>query len=117
MKNKTKKQWEKKRNAVQKISFETPKKSIDLFIEGATNKLSRYDEINRTIKELELEKKSIEKTIQENMNGCEEVYINNRKITYKTQSRVSIDTKLLKLEHPELVERYTKTSTYKIFKM
>lgn len=114
---KTKKQKQAKVNKVEKISFETPKKSIDLFIEGATNKLNRYDEINRTIKELELEKKSIEKTIQENMNGCEEVYINNRKITYKTQSRVSIDTKLLKLEHPELVERYTKISTYKIFKM
>lgn len=117
MKSKKKKVLVKKANNISKIGFIEPKKSTSLFIEGASRKLSRYDEINKTIKELETEKKSIENTIKENMKDCEEVYIDNRKITYKVQTRTSIDTKLLKQDHPQLVENYIKTSTYKVFKM
>ncbi|MGL5752705.1 MAG: hypothetical protein ACRCXT_19360 [Paraclostridium sp.] len=122
-----KKQWEKKRNMIKKaielkessteITFEAPKKSINLYIEGANKKVDRYDEINKNIKELEAEKKSIEKTIKDNMKHCEEVYIGNRKITYKTQTRNTIDTKALKEAYPELIEKYTKVSTYRVFKM
>lgn len=117
MKNKKKKILSKKQHNISEIGFKDPKKSISLFIEGASRKISRYDEINKTIKELEAEKKSIENTIKENMKDLEEVYIDNRKITYKAQTRISIDTKLLKQDHPQLIESYIKTSTYKVFKM
>lgn len=90
---------------------------LDMFIENAENKLLRHDEINVTIKELEAEKKLIEQEIQANMKEFEVGKIAGRKVTWKTSIRNTIDSKLLKKEMPEIVEKYTKSSTSRTFKI
>lgn len=86
-------------------------------LKDGTDKLLRHDEIVSSIKELEVEKKLIEQEIQLHMEEFEVAKIGNRKITWKTSNRNTIDSKKLKDEMPELVEKYTKTSTSRTFKI
>ena len=51
------------------------------------------------------------------MKENEIVYIKERKITWKKTSRVSFDTKLFKLEEPELYEKYCRVSNNRLFKI
>lgn len=90
---------------------------LDMFIENGENKLLRYDEINTTIKELEVEKKLIEQEIQSAMKECEIGKIAGRKITWKASTRNTIDSRLLKKEMPDVAEKYTKTSNVRTFKI
>jgi len=94
---------------------ETKDESLIFFMEE--DKLSRYDEVLEHIKKLEVEKKSIEQHIQNEMKEYETAYIGDRKITWKSQSRSSIDSKRLKKEHPELVKQYMKTTNSRVFKV
>ena len=72
-------------------------------------RLNRYDVICSYIKELEAEKKS--------MDGYETAYIGDRKLTFKNQSRSTIDTQKLRTELPDIAKAYTKTTTSKVFKI
>ena len=73
--------------------------------------ISRYDQINVLIKELELEKKTIEQQIQEKMGLNEIAKIGERKITWKVSNRNSIDSKKMKAEIPDIIEKYMKTTS------
>ena len=66
---------------------------------------------------MDKEKKTIEQYIQIQMKEYEVAFIGDRKITWKTQTRNSLDTKKLKKEHPELVEKYMKTTTSRVFRV
>ena len=79
--------------------------------------LSRYDEIVDEISKLKVEKDIIEHTIMGLMKENEIAYIKDRKITWKKTSRVSFDTKLLKIEEPELYEKYCRVSNNRLFKI
>lgn len=87
------------------------------FLKNGTEKILRHDEIVANIKELEVEKKSIEQEIQLHMEENEVAKIGDRKITWKTSSRNTIDSKKLKSEIPEIAEQFTKTSTSRTFKI
>lgn len=89
--------------------------SKSIFIEE--DKLSRYDEVCKLIKELDLEKKYIEQVIQNEMGECEVAYVGDRKITWKSQTRNSLDSKSLKKEHPELVASFMKSTTSRVFRI
>lgn len=80
-------------------------------------KLLRYDEIVTDIKALETEKKLIEQEIQLHMEDFEVAKIGDRKITWKTSSRNTIDSKKLKAEMPDIAVQYTKTSTSRTFRI
>ena len=69
------------------------------------------------IKELEAEKKSIENFFKSEMDGYEIAYIGDRKLTFKNQSRSTIDTQKLRTELPDIANIYTKTTTSKVFKI
>ena len=79
--------------------------------------ISRHDEIIDAISKLKVEKDIIEHTIMGLMKENEIAYIKERKITWKKTSRVSFDTKLFKLDEPELYEKYCRVSNNRLFKI
>ena len=79
--------------------------------------ISRHDEIIDAISKLKVKKDIIEHTIMGLMKENEIAYIKERKITWKKTSRVSFDTKLFKLEEPELYEKYCRVSNNRLFKI
>ena len=86
-------------------------------LKDGPQKLLRYDEIVTDIKALETEKKLIEQEIQLHMEDFEVAKIGDRKITWKTSSRNTIDSKKLKAEMPDIAVQYTKTSTSRTFRI
>ena len=86
-------------------------------LENGPDKLSRYDEIVSDIKALESEKKLIEQEIQFHMEDFEVATVGDRKITWKTSNRNTIDSKKLKSEMPEIAPQYMKTSTSRTFRV
>ena len=79
--------------------------------------LDRYDEVVRLYKDFEKEKKAIEQYLKLQIQEYEIAYVGDRKITWKTQERKAIDTTRLKKEHPEIVEKFTKTTTSRVLKI
>lgn len=91
---------------------------IELHLLGnGVDKLNRYDEIVSDIKVLESEKKLIEQEIQLHMEEFEVAKIGDRKVTWKTSSRNTIDSKKLKAEMPDIAQQYMKTSTSRTFRV
>ncbi|TAN64085.1 hypothetical protein WS9_014955 [Paraclostridium sordellii 8483] len=86
-------------------------------LKDGPQKLLRYDEIGKEIKALDTEKKLIEQEIQFHMGDFEVAKIGDRKITWKTSSRNTIDSKKLKAEMPDIAVQYTKTSTSRTFRI
>ena len=79
--------------------------------------LDRYDEITEIYKEIEVERKKIEQYIQVQMKEYEVGFIGDRRITWKKQSRNTIDTKKLKKEYPEIAAECMKITTSRVFRM
>ena len=79
--------------------------------------LSRYDEIARSISKLKSEKDIIEHSIMSLMKENEIAYVKSRKITWKKSVRISLDTKSLKEEEPEIYNKYSKISSSRMFKI
>ena len=79
--------------------------------------LDRYDEITAIYKEIEVERKKIEQYIQVQMKEYEVGFIGDRRITWKKQSRNTIDTKKLKKEYTEIAAECMKTTTSRVFRM
>lgn len=79
--------------------------------------LSRYDEIVITMSKLKSEKEMIEHNIMSLMKENEIAYVKNRKITWKKVQRTSFDAKTLKEEEPEIYNKYSKTSSIRMFKI
>lgn len=79
--------------------------------------LSRYDEIVDSISKLKSEKDIIEHSIMTLMKENEIAYVKNRKITWKKSVRISLDTKSLKEEEPEIYKKYSKISSSRMFKI
>ena len=79
--------------------------------------LSRYDEIASSISKLKSEKDMIEHSIMSLMKENEIAYVKSRKITWKKSVRISLDTKSLKEEEPEIYNKYSKISSSRMFKI
>ena len=79
--------------------------------------LDRYDEITAIYKEIEVERKKIEQYIQVQMKEYEVGFIGDRRITWKKQSRNTIDTKKLKKEYQEIAAECMKTTTSRVFRL
>lgn len=97
-------------------SNENPKENPLILVDKETE-LNRYDVINSYIKELEAEKKYIEDYFKIQIGDYETAYIGDRKLTFKNQSRNTIDTQRLKIEQPEIAKEYTKTNTSRVLKI
>ena len=80
-------------------------------------KFVEYDEIVDSIGKLEIKKKMIEHMLQSEMKFNEMAFCKERKVTWKSVVKNTVDTKKLKAEYPELVEGYMKSSTSRMFKI
>ncbi len=85
--------------------------------DGLYEKIEKYNSIVDNINKLEKEKKIIEHIIQSEMREYETAFCKDRKITWKKVIKNSIDTKKLKVDYPEIIKNYTKTSTSRTFRM
>lgn len=85
--------------------------------DGLYEKIEHYNSIVDNINKLEKEKKTIEHIIQSEMREYETAFCKDRKITWKKVIKNSIDTKKLKVDYPEIIKNYTKTSTSRTFRM
>ena len=79
--------------------------------------LSRYDEIVSNMSKLKSEKEMIEQNIMSLMKENEIAYVKSRKITWKKIERTSFDAKALKEEDPEIYNKYSKTTSIRMFKI
>jgi putative phage-type endonuclease len=102
-------------NMLQGIYKNSKKEELILFEKEPL--MNRYDEVCELSKDIDKEKKTIEQYLQSQMKEYEVAYLGDRKITWKTQTRNSLDSKRLKKEHPELVEKYMKTTTSRVFRV
>ena len=85
--------------------------------EALYESIKEYDEINNEINSLESRKKAIEHELQSNLKEYEIGFCKERKITWKSVTKTSIDTKRLREELPELVDGYLKTTTSRVFRI
>jgi len=49
------------------------------------------------------------------MQENQQASLGEHKITWKTSTRTSLDSKAIKIEHPEIYAKYTNTSSYRRF--
>ena len=96
--------------------YKDTKREVLILFE-AEEVLNRYDEVVRLYKEFEKEKKAIEQYLKLQMQEYEIAYVGDRKITWKIQERKTIDATRLKKEHPEIVEKFTKTTTSRVLRL
>lgn len=103
-----------------KFLKETYKETLNEVVvldDGLYEKIEKYNSIVDNINKLEKEKKIIEHIIQSEMKEYETAFCKDRKITWKKVIKNSIDTKKLKIDYPEIIKNYTKTSTSRTFRM
>ena len=79
--------------------------------------IEEYDEIVSSISKLESRKKVIEHKLQNNLKEYEIGFCKERKITWKSVTKTSVDTKKLREDLPEVVDGYLKTSTSRVFRI
>ena len=92
-------------------------KDAELILFEAESVLERYDEVVKLYKDFEREKKAIEQYLKLQMQNYEIAYVGDRKITWKKQERNTIDTTRLKKEHPEIVDKFMRTTTSRVLKI
>ena len=97
--------------------FYKDSKDEELILFEQEKLLERYDEITEIYKEIEVERKKIEQYIQLQLKDYEVGFIGDRRVTWKKQTRNTIDTKRLKKDYPELVADYMKTTTSRVFRI
>ena len=79
--------------------------------------IEEYDEIVSSISKLESRKKVIEHKLQNNLKEYEIGFCKERKITWKSVTKTSVDTKKLREDLPDVVDGYLKTSTSRVFRI
>lgn len=89
--------------------------SIEISIDK--EKFSRLNELKELKNDVETKIKRIEQDIQIEMKDHEHAFTNGYEITWKTQTRTSLDTKKLKEEHPEILDKYSKSNEYRVFRI
>lgn len=103
-----------------KFLRKTYKNSINettILDESLYESIKEYDEINREISSLESRKKIIEHKLQSELKEYEIGFCKERKVTWKSVTKTSVDTKRLREELPEVVNSYLKTTTSRVFRI
>jgi putative phage-type endonuclease len=83
--------------------------------EEAAELIEQREELKGQAKELEVQISECENKLKDLLKENEVGICGDRKVTWKTYSRTSIDSKKLKSEKPELFKEYSKTSSYRKF--
>lgn len=77
--------------------------------------VKNYLDLKDKKKDIDSELKKYEQLLQAEMQENEVAMIEDYKITWKTASRTNFDSKKLKVDYPDLYEKYTSTSSYRRF--
>lgn len=83
--------------------------------EEAAELIEQREELKCQAKELEVQISECENKLKDLLKENEVGICGDRKVTWRTYSRTSIDSKKLKSEKPKLFEEYSKTSSYRKF--
>ena len=75
----------------------------------------KYDNLTRQIKELEMAKNAAANQLKSYLGEAEAGTVGDRKITWKSVSKNSVDTKRLKSEHPDIYTDCLTQSSYRRF--
>lgn len=78
-------------------------------------KVRELRQLQQLIEEAEAEAEAIKDAIKAHMGDSEELRAGEYKITWKPVTSSRLDSKALKAAAPELVERFTKTTTTRRF--
>ena len=76
-----------------------------------------YDFIVGEINKLEVRKKVIEHRLQSELKNFEVGFCKERRVTWKSVSKSTIDSKRLKSELPDIAGEYMKSSVSRVFKV
>ncbi len=76
-----------------------------------------YAAVKAQISELEKRADTIKQTIITALDGNTDGYTEAFKVSWKEQQRVSLDSKKIKAEMPEIYEKYAKTTSSKVFRL
>ncbi len=68
-------------------------------------------------KAIELKEKELKQRLQLALDGNTDGFTVDYKITYRPQSRTTVDSKKLKADHPDIYERYSNTTTSRVFRI
>lgn len=80
-----------------------------IVLDEAEEIIISLDEINSSIKELESLKKEKQNNLCKMLGDNEIALVGERKVTWKLQAgRVAVDSKNLKIDHPDIFEKYSK---------
>ena len=82
---------------------------------GFDKDLSRREELNSLIDKLETERNEIDQRIKVYMEGTEQAQTDDYRVSWIFTETQRLDTKRLKMEEPELYNRYTKMTTGRRF--
>lgn len=74
---------------------------------------NEYEELSRKLKEIETAKNAVGNQIKSFMREYEVGTVGNRKITWKSISKSTVDTKRLRTEKPEVYNEYLSQSQYR----
>jgi putative phage-type endonuclease len=105
------------------IKDQYPNSTQDIKVElpYLKEKIEKIDAIDEKIKELESEKDQLKQQIQLEMKDAEIAFIpvgdKKRKITWKTQLSTKFDSKTLKVEQPDVYEKYAYKQSSRPFKI
>ncbi|MBQ9948879.1 MAG: YqaJ viral recombinase family protein [Oscillospiraceae bacterium] len=68
-------------------------------------------------KSIELKEKELKQRLQLALDGNTDGFTADYRITYRPQSRTTVDNKKLKAEHPDIYEKYSNTTTSRVFRI
>lgn len=77
--------------------------------------IERRDDLSGLIENMSKEVDEIEQKIQVAMKDAEVATVGKHKVTWKTRSSIRLDSKQLKNLEPEVFERFSKPSIYRVF--
>lgn len=80
-------------------------------------KIDKIMELKQEKEKIDQEIKQLENEIKLEIEEAQEAYTNIYKITWKPQSRLNLDRKKLKQEHPDIYDAYTTQTDTRVFKI
>lgn len=98
----------------------TYKDSIDEIVildDNMYEYVEEYDYLVSEIHKLEVMKKAIEHRLQNEIKECDTGFCKDRKFTWKTVEKNSLDSKKLKIDLPDVYDKYVKVSKSRVFRM
>lgn len=96
---------------------ESKQNSIALHLYGVEGLIEQYQQAQKKEKEYKDMVSECRNKIAALMGESNEAVLNGYTITYKSQSKTSLDSKALKADMPEIYDRYKKTTTSRVLRI